>query len=138
MKRIEDYIIFLMAKAFQHTNKCAKDALRPFGVTPTQYAVLSVLWEKDGRSGVEIAGRVILDSAAITGLLDRMVSTDLITRKPDEDDGRVNRIWLTNKGSGLEKELTQIIDKLDDQFRADIGAKNDTAISILRQLGGLK
>src|SRR4051812_34664860 len=78
MERIEEYISFLLGKAYQQVNQASKRRLAPYGVTPAQYAVLKVLAERDGQIGSELGDRLLLDSATITGLLDRLERAGLL------------------------------------------------------------
>ncbi len=72
MERIEDCVSFLLGKAYQQVNQDAKQRLAPYGVTPVQYALLKVLWERDDQSGAGLGERLQLDSATVTGVLDRL------------------------------------------------------------------
>ena len=107
MERIEDCVSFLLGKAYQQISAAAKRRLGPHGVTPVQYAVLSVLAERDGQSGAALGERLRLDSATITGVLDRLAAAQLIERQADPVDRRVNRLRLTPHGRALQPALDQ-------------------------------
>src|ERR1041384_6232386 len=98
MNRIEDCISFLLGKAAQEVSRRAREALAPCEVTPVQYAVLRALWEEDGRSGAELGARLVIDSATITGILDRLEAAGLVRRRADPADRRINRAFLTPAG----------------------------------------
>lgn len=114
--QIEDCISFLLGKASQHVTADARVRLAPFGVTPGQYALLSVLWEQDGSSGAYLGARLQFDSATITGLLDRLERLELVERRPDPADRRVNCVYLTPKGHALQAPLTVVVAELNEQF----------------------
>lgn len=116
MDRVEDCVSFLLAKAYQHVAAAAKARLSPYGVTPTQYAVLKVLWEHDGQSGAELGNRLQLDSATITGVLDRLAHGGLIERQADVTDRRINRVVLTPRGHALQRSLDQEMDALNQDI----------------------
>jgi DNA-binding MarR family transcriptional regulator len=116
MVRNEDCISFLLGKAYQHVNQAAKQRLAPYGVTPVQFALLNLLWVEDGMSGADLGLRLQLDSATITGVLDRLAHLALIERRPDPNDRRVNRVHLTAKGSALQTPLSRIIEQLNSEF----------------------
>src|SRR6266852_5080110 len=80
MDQIEDCLSFYLGKAYQRVTQSAKQRLAPYGVTPVQYALLKVLWEQDQQSGAELSERLLLDSATMTGLLDRLEHAGLIER----------------------------------------------------------
>lgn len=107
MESIEDCLTFLLGKAQQRSYQIGKQQLQPYGVTPVQYAMLHLLYERDGQSGAELGERLRLDSATITGLVDRMVQNDLVERRPDKRDRRVNLIFVTSRGFELREVLHQ-------------------------------
>ena len=72
-----------------------QERLAPFGLTAPQYAVLAGLWEEDGRSSVQLRERLVMDSATMTGVLDRLARVGLVQRFPDASDRRVLRLRLT-------------------------------------------
>jgi len=115
MDRIEDCYGFLLGKAYQKVWQMEKAALSQYGITPVQFVLLHVLWEKDGQKGVELGGRLRLDGATITGVLDRLEKMGLIERRPDLNDRRTNLIFLTPKGSELEKPLNQVTDAVNKE-----------------------
>lgn len=110
---LEDCMVFLLSKAQQRVYQMGKAELQPYGITPVQYALLRLLWEKDGQSGAELGEGLRLDSATMTGLLDRLAHHELIKRHPDPKDRRVNRIYLTEQGRALERPLTEVMDSLN-------------------------
>lgn len=56
MEQIEDCIIFLLGKAQQNAYQLAKKKLKPLNITPVQYAVLRLLWQRDGQLSSMIGG----------------------------------------------------------------------------------
>lgn len=116
MNHIEDCLCFYLGKADQRVTQSAKQRLAPYGVTPVQYAVLKVLWERDDQSGAELGERLVLDSATMTGLLDRLEHAGLIARQAHATDRRVNRVVLTPQGHALQKPLDLEMDRLNQDF----------------------
>ncbi len=116
MDRIEDCLSFYLGKAYQRVTQSAKQRLAPYGVTPVQYALLKVLWERNNQSGAELGERLLLDSATMTGLLDRLEHTGLVERKAHETDRRVNIVTLTSRGRDLQAPLDHEMDKMNQDF----------------------
>jgi hypothetical protein len=52
--------------------------------------VLKVLWEQDAQSLAAIGARLVLDSATMTGLADRLSRDGLVERRAHPDDRRVS------------------------------------------------
>lgn len=138
MDQIEECVSFLLGKAYQQVNAAAKRRLQPHGVTPVQYAVLNVLWEQDAQSGAALGERLQLDSATMTGVLDRLVSAGLVERRADPLDRRVNRVVLTDHGRSLQQPLDREMDALNAEIFGRLGDEDAERLrALLRQLGKL-
>lgn len=140
MERIEDCFTFLLGKAYQKLSQMEKGKLHSYGVTPVQFGLLHLLWEKDGRKGSELGERLRLDGATITGLLDRLEQGGLIERRPDPNDRRINLIYLTAAGKELEQPLNRIVDEFNEevissfsQEEVNVFKKMLTALGLGRQ-----
>jgi DNA-binding MarR family transcriptional regulator len=139
MNQLEDCISFLLGKAYQQVSQAARQQLAPYGVTPIQYAVLDLLWERDAQSSAELGGRLQLDSATMTGVLDRLGQTGLIERRSDSHDRRVNRVFLTPQAQALEEPLKRVADALNDEFFGRFDKKDaDRLREMLIILGNVK
>ena len=138
MERIEACISFLLGKAYQQVNQDARQRLAPYGVTPVQYALLKLLWQHDGQSGVALGDRLRLDSATVTGLLDRLGRAGLIERRPDPHDRRANLIYLTDLGRSLEVPLDREMDALNADFFGQFDAVDAERLrALLARIGRL-
>lgn len=133
MERLEDCLSFLIGKAQQQVTKASRAALEAYGVTPVQFAILKVLWERDGLNGAELCSRLVLDSATMTGLIDRMEAGGWLERRADPGgDRRMSRVYLTEKGAQLEKPLVEAMDRVNTQFIKALG--KDRAANLWRDL----
>jgi DNA-binding MarR family transcriptional regulator len=117
----EDCLHFLVAKVNQKINGIFKSRLQRIGLTPAQTAVLAVLYGEEGLSAGEIGMRLVLDSATISGILDRMEKDNWIIKKISPNDGRLLQIYLT------ENAL-----KVKDEVWSEIEASNRQALSPLK------
>ena len=135
MDRVEECISFLLSKAAQEVARRARAKLSPHGITPTQYAVLKVLWERNGQTAAEVGARLSIDSATITGVIDRLEAGAHLTRQADAGDRRIHRLLLTEQGRALHKPLDEEMDRLNAEVRQVLGAKASTLWGALRKLG---
>jgi len=86
-----------------------EQALKPFGVTPTQYNVLRIL-RGAGERGLcrsEVRERLIAQVPDVTRLLDRLEETNLIERERDSVDRRLVNTRITSEGLDLLRRLDQ-------------------------------
>jgi DNA-binding MarR family transcriptional regulator len=72
------------------------------GITADQFRLLAQLWQKDGLNQQELACALGRDRASVTRMVDLLEKEAFLSRSPDNDDRRVNLIFLTKKGRELE------------------------------------
>lgn len=64
---------------------------------------------KEGIPATSIAPIMGMGSSSLVRLLKSMEKNDLIFRRPDEDDRRINKIFLTPKGVQMRKEIKKMV-----------------------------
>jgi len=124
--RYEHVILFILAKANQRVHGIFKGRLQPFGLTPMQGLILHALYEEDGLVAGEIGRRLQLDSATLSGVLERMTEAGWIVKQPDHDDRRLVHINLTARALTLR-----------DEFLKEIAAVNNAVMASFRMEEGL-
>jgi len=95
-------------------------ALKPHGITATQYNVLRILRgsEPDGLCRSEIAQRLVRQVPDVTRLLDRLEDTKLIVRRRGGEDRRYVVTRITRGGLQL---LEQVQHRIDEIHGAQLG-----------------
>jgi len=90
----------------------SNEALRPFGITVTQYNVLRILRGAGagGLCGREISERLISRVPDVSRLLDRMEDMGLLSRKRDSADRRHVTARITAKGRKVLAQATPGLD----------------------------
>jgi len=116
MTAYDDCIIFLLAKAYQKAHGVFKRRLQAHGLTPIQHLILEALWLDEGLSAGEIGKRLVLDSATLSGVLDRMAEADWIAKEPDPEDKRIVRVYLTEKAQALSQTLPLEREKANEEI----------------------
>jgi DNA-binding MarR family transcriptional regulator len=102
---IRDSLGYLVNRAARLMAAELAERLRPADVGIGQWAVLLPLWAQDGATQAELARVVAIEPPTMVRTVDRMVRDGLVTRRPDPEDGRLSRIWLTPRGRALRNEL---------------------------------
>jgi len=82
-------------------------------LTPAQYSVLSLLWDRDGRQLVEVAGACCCSPSTITGVVDTLESKGLVQRVAHPQDRRSLLVVLTERGKALRGD-TPGLEKIFD------------------------
>ncbi|MDX1429884.1 MAG: MarR family transcriptional regulator [Rhodothermales bacterium] len=120
------------AAVLEHT---LAEALKPYGVTPTQYNALRIL-RGAGAEGLcrnEIRDRMIKSVPDATRLLDRLEQAGLAKRRRSDADRRYVTACITNKGLDL---LDQIDGPLNEMFEAMLGHLSRSDLRTLSELLG--
>ncbi len=108
--------------------------LKEAGIRTGQEFVLGALWEADGQRPSDIASRLGVTAAVLTKHVHNLTRAGFLTTRPDEQDGRATRIFLTAKGRDardavsagirdLEVDLLRPLDAADREAFARMLAK---------------
>jgi MarR family transcriptional regulator, transcriptional regulator for hemolysin len=83
-----------------------------FGITRAQWVVLVRLDRFEGLKQSELADMLDLQPISLTRLLDRLCRGGLIERRPDPNDRRANRLYLTASARPLLEQLGDLGEEL--------------------------
>lgn len=112
------------------------EALKPHGITPTQYNVLRIL-RGAGQEGLcrnEVMERMIARVPDATRLLDRMEAGGLTERERSSEDRRFVTTRITKKGLQLLADLDEVI---QDLHRRQFAGLDEGALRTLIDVLGL-
>jgi len=99
---------FLLNDVARLLRTSADHKARQFGMTRAQWAVLARLQRQEGLKQSELAEILDLQPITLTRLLDRLCANGLIERRPDPEDRRANRLFLTPAAGPLMERLNAI------------------------------
>ncbi|MCW8843766.1 MAG: MarR family transcriptional regulator [Rhodobacteraceae bacterium] len=97
------YLINHLARVFARRLSAR---IKPLGLTPGTFPALLELWEKDGLTQKQLVERLDIEQATMANTLARMERDGLIRRQKDDSDGRIQRIWLTDRAHALHAPAT--------------------------------
>jgi DNA-binding MarR family transcriptional regulator len=81
-------------------------------ISPEEWAILLVLWEKGPQSPGTLADVTIKDRTTVTRLIDAMVRKGLVGRNEDADDRRRSVVSVSARGAALKSDLVPIAQSL--------------------------
>src|SRR3954468_11449769 len=99
---------------------------RARGMTRAQWVILARLRRQPGMSQNELAGLCEVEPISVARLIDRLEARELVERRPDPADRRINRLHLLPAAQPILDEITsyrdalseEILDGLDERARA--------------------
>jgi MarR family transcriptional regulator for hemolysin len=101
----------------------ADQRARQFGISRAQWVVLMRLHRSEGLKQSEFAEILDLQPISLTRLLDRLAENGLIERRPDPNDRRANRLYLTPTALPLIEQLTGLGNEMMDEVLAGLDKK---------------
>jgi MarR family transcriptional regulator, organic hydroperoxide resistance regulator len=112
----EDCIFFQLAKTSQRGLKYWTHTVSSLGVTAVQAMVLNFLCEEDCITSQKLGARSELDSATLTGVLDRLEAGGFIQRKSNPEDRRSILIILPDKGRDTALRIRSLVSEANSRF----------------------
>ncbi|MEC3958390.1 MarR family winged helix-turn-helix transcriptional regulator [Nocardia sp. CDC153] len=109
--------------------------MRRHGLHLGQNHVLAVLWERDGRTPGEMAAALDVTTPTVVKMATRMTAAGLLTRRRDDHDNRLVRLWLTDRGRALRAPVEADRKALSDNVTADLtDAEREHLMSALEKI----
>ncbi|HEU5028361.1 MAG TPA: MarR family winged helix-turn-helix transcriptional regulator [Spirillospora sp.] len=113
----------------------ADDGMRRHGLHLGQNHLLAALWERDGRTPGEIAAELHVTTPTVVKMATRMAASGLLTRRRDDRDNRLVRLWLTSEGCALREPVEAERRGLEEAVLADLTrAEREHLMSALEKI----
>jgi len=84
------------------------EALAANGIYAGQEMFLWHLWRQDGLTQSQLVERLCVQPPTISKMLDRMEKAGLVERRPDPDDSRISRVYLTEQGRRSQDAVSEV------------------------------
>lgn len=128
--RANDSIGFLANRLSTAMRRSLEGRLKEYDLTACQFGVLIKLFEEDGQPLSSIGKSVYCDKPTITGIVDRLGKKGLLKKVRDENDRRVIKAVLTEKGRGLRSSLYEVGVTLNSQVLSGFSEDEIEALKI--------
>ena len=124
-----------LVRTYNKLHYHAMDQLKCSHMTPARFDVLAQLSVAPGISQQELSDRLLVTKGNTCTLLDKMAAQGLVERRPDPQDRRSYRLYLTEEGRHLAETL---IPSHEDFIQEHMSALSDreqrTLLALLRDL----
>ncbi|GAA4615225.1 hypothetical protein GCM10023195_66960 [Actinoallomurus liliacearum] len=110
----------LHGKTSKAVRAVAEAAVRRHGLHLGQDHLLAVLWRQDGRTPGEVAAALNVTTANVVKAATRMATAGLLTRRRDDRDNRLVRLWLTDAGRALQEPIERERRLIEERVTADL------------------
>lgn len=129
-------LYIVLSRAYRSINENVNKLIQTYGLNPTEFAVLELLYHKGDQPLQQIGGKILLASGSITYVVDKLEQKGYLRRAACPKDRRVTYGQITEKGKAFiedifpehERHIHELMSALTEEER-------DTAINLLKKLG---
>ncbi|MBB6451765.1 MarR family 2-MHQ and catechol resistance regulon transcriptional repressor [Salirhabdus euzebyi] len=135
-KELSLKLFVVLTRALDSITSKIKDDIRGYGLNPTEFAVLELLYHKGEQPIQKIGDKVLLASSSITYVVDKLEKKGYIKRKPCPTDRRVTYAVITELGQTLMDEIfPKHMDAINDICAGLNVDEKKLLIEMLKKLG---
>ncbi len=117
--------------------KKGREILNDVDITPPQFEALQYLIYEENLTIGELSNRMFLACSTVTDLLDRMERNELVKRVKDENDRRIVRISVLEKGHHLLESVMETrqnyVAEILSELSEDVIANVDVSFRIFNE-----
>ncbi|WBU52373.1 MarR family winged helix-turn-helix transcriptional regulator [Paracoccus sp. SCSIO 75233] len=126
------YLVNHMARIFAQG---LSSRIKPLGLSTGTFPALLELWDQDGLTQRDLVKRLDIEQATMANTLNRMARDGLVIRKKDPNDGRAQRIWLTDHARGLQEPAVAAAMAVNDAALAGLDPQErQLLMSLMRRV----
>lgn len=115
----------------RNLNRRAQD----LGLPQAQWRALAFLSRKQGVKQITLADSLEVQPITLARMIDRLEEAGLVTRRPDPDDRRAVRLYLTAEAQPLLDQMWERAAKTQDDAMADLSvAERENLIKSLQRI----
>ncbi len=106
------------------------EQIREYGIHPRQIPMLMLVSNDDGLSQVEISKKLKIKPSTVAVSLQRLEKNDLIVRKPDMRDQRIQRVFKTDKLNQISRQIYELSNRNEKIMMEGF---SDTEVCLLKR-----
>lgn len=126
----------VLARAYNWVNAHATRDHRRYGLNPTEFGILELLYHKGPMPLQQIGEKILISSGNITYSVDKLEQKHLLVRQPAQNDRRVIFAALTEQGHALLDEIFPLHAEVLRAATDGLSNEEKTqAIALLKKLG---
>lgn len=130
---LTNHLGYWLRQVSNHVSQSFAHKVEDHGVTVAEWVLLRTLFRQEGVPPSQLADALGMTRGAISKLSDRLLVKALITRHAHAEDGRTHTLALTRRGRELVPVLAALADANDEDFFADLSARERATLMALMQ-----
>ncbi|MCG3087431.1 MarR family winged helix-turn-helix transcriptional regulator [Sporosarcina cyprini] len=129
-------LFIVLSRASKVISEEANKLIETYGLNPTEFAVLELLFHKGRQPIQKIGQKILLRSGSMTYVVDKLEKKCLLKRVFCEEDKRVTFMEITEEGKELIRSIFPSHEKNIQTIMSGLTSdEQEQAIQLLRKLG---
>jgi len=126
---------FLVSDTSRMLRRLFNERVTHLGLTQAQWRALAHLSRNEGLNQVTLADILDVQPITVARLIDKLVAIDLVERRPDPNDRRAQRLFLTTNATGVLNQIWEVADEIYSEVLKDLTTQErDTLIDLLTRI----
>jgi MarR family 2-MHQ and catechol resistance regulon transcriptional repressor len=129
-------LFIVLSRAYNSIMELAEKDIRSYGLNPTEFAVLELLYHKGPQALQQIGAKILLSSGSITYVVDKLEQKGYLTRRPCMEDRRITYAEISEKGNEWMSQIFPLHEKVIHNAVAGLTPEEtEIVIRLLKKLG---
>ncbi|NGZ76452.1 MarR family winged helix-turn-helix transcriptional regulator [Saccharibacillus alkalitolerans] len=124
---LKECLYFTANRLGRVLTKMAEDEFASCGLSPNGAFLLMAVYEQEGITQKRLGEMLHLQPSTVTRLIEKMIGRGLIY---NQTEGRLSRIYSTDKGRSLEAQIERCWDSLRERYGALLGVEYGDRITL--------
>jgi DNA-binding MarR family transcriptional regulator len=112
----QNCICFQLGVLSRKITRHYRDKIANYNLTHAQFFMLMAVIELEGAQPSQLSDMIFVDRATTTGLIDRLERDGWVERRPDTEDRRTLRVYLSSKAKKHKNEFVAIFNEINGSF----------------------
>ncbi|TRZ38898.1 MarR family transcriptional regulator [Niallia circulans] len=129
-------LFIVLSRAYRAINENVNKLIHTYGLNPTEFAVLELLYHKGDQPLQQIGGKILLASGSITYVVDKLEEKGYLKRVACPTDRRVTFASITDSGKEMIENIFPSHEQRIHELMTELSAEEkDTVIQLVKRLG---
>ena len=138
MGSLNDHLGYLLRRLQLDIFKDFTAALADYNLRPGHYSVFLLVGRNPGRKQAEIGAALNIERAGVAKILNELENRGWVHRHASKDDGRSNKVFVTDKGTAILQEVEALAELHERNLAARLGKRrHGQVLKLLREIGDI-
>ncbi|MBN6889249.1 MarR family transcriptional regulator, 2-MHQ and catechol-resistance regulon repressor [Cytobacillus horneckiae] len=129
-------VYIVLSRAYRAINEHVNRRIQTYGLNPTEFAVLELLYHKGNQPLQQIGGKILLASGSITYVVDKLESKGYLRRVACPNDRRVTYAEISDEGRKFIEDVFPGHEEYIHELMSELTTEDkDTVIHLVKKLG---